>query len=518
MTTPCNTTTFLFQPLGHREVIGGFDGGTITSDGGSLLLGEVEAKTQILHQFAACFTDHRDPELIEHTVYQLIAQRVYGLALGYEDLNDHDTLRLDPLLATLVGKEDPTGANRLRRQDQGKPLAGKSTLNRLELTPEDATPQSRYQKIVARAPDMDRFFVNIFLQSYLLPPQTIILDLDVTDDPLYGHQEGRFFHGYYKEYCYLPLYIFCGDQLLVARLQTADHDASGGTVAELEWLIPLLRAQWPQVRIILRADSGFCREAIMVWCEEQRVDYLFGLAQNTRLVEALTPALADAHLRYLQTGVAARVFADFDYQTHESWSRARRVVGKAEYLPKGPNPRFVVTTLAGAERTNQLLYEKDYCARGNMENRIKEQQLMLFADRTSTATLRANQLRLWFSSVAYLLMEALRRLGLSPTEATPEASPTPLPPTEATPEASPTLSPTEATPLVRPTTPTLMNAPQPQCQTLRLKLLKIGALVRVTVRRIWVSFSSAWPYQELFTRVWSQLQQAPATFPLPMRC
>jgi Transposase DDE domain group 1 len=570
MTTPCTPATFTFQTLGNREVIGSFDGGTITSDGGSLLLGEVEAKTHILHQFAACFTDHRDPDLIEHTAYQLIAQRVFGLALGYEDLNDHDTLRLDPLLATVVGKNDPTGADRLRLQDQGKPLAGKSTLNRLELTPEDATPQSRYKKIVAQVAALDRFFADIFLQSYLLPPQTIFLDLDATDDPLHGHQEGRFFHGYYQEYCYLPLYIFCGDQLLLARLRTADNDASWGTVTELEWLIPYIRARWPQVRIILRADSGFCREEIMSWCEEHNVDYLFGLAQNSRLVEALTPALADALVRYLHTGVAARVFADFVYQTRDSWSRARRVVGKAEYLPKGPNPRFVVTTLPSEERADQLLYESDYCARGDMENRIKEQQLMLFADRTSTATLRANQLRLWFSSVAYLLMDALRRVGLTPTAASPVTLVAPLTPIEPNPETpATTLTPAESNPAasattltpiepspVTPvvtltstnlplvTTPTLLasptnlttlaamdppsitspktsvpaNSPQPQCQTLRLQLLKMGALVRVTVRKIWVSFSSAWPYQKLFARVWSQWQQAPATFPVPMRC
>jgi Transposase DDE domain group 1 len=507
MTTPCISTTFTFQPLGNRDVSGCFDGGMITSDGGSLLLGEVEAKTHILHQFAACFTDHRDPDLIEHTASQLIAQRVYGLALGYEDLNDHDTLRLDLLLATVVGKDDPTGSDRLRLRDRGKPLAGKSTLNRLELTPEDATPQSRYKKIVAQVPAIDRFFVDIFLQSYLLPPQTIFLDLDATDDPLHGHQEGRFFHGYYQEYCYLPLYIFCGDQLVVARLRTADNDASWGTVTELEWLIPYLRTRWPQVRIVLRADSGFCREEIMGWCEEHGVDYLFGLAQNSRLVEALTPALADAHLRYLQTGVAARIFTDFSYQTRESWSRARRVVGKAEYLRKGPNPRFVVTTLTSEERADHLLYESDYCARGDMENRIKEQQLMLFADRTSTATLRANQLRLWFSSVAYLLLDALRRLGLTPIVSNPVTPVPTLTPIASNPEAPiasnpvtpvPSLTSTNLplvtvpTPLANPTsltrtesilvaslttlaptdpTPKTLvpaNSPQPQCQTLRL--------------------------------------------------
>jgi hypothetical protein len=458
-------------------VVGRFDGGTISSDGGCLLLGEAERLTGTLRQLAACFTDHRDPDAIEHTVAQLVAQRVYGLALGYEDLNDHDTLRLDPLLATLVGKSDPTGTDRLRRRDRGKALAGKSTLNRLELTPPDATAASRYQKIVARPEAIERLFVDLFVQAHRQPPTQIILDLDATDDPLHGHQEGRFFHGYYKEFCYLPLYIFCGEHLLAAKLRTADNDASSGTVDELERIVPQIRAVWPQVRILLRADSGFCREEIMAWCEAHGVDYLFGLAKNSRLVAALEPALADAHARYLQTGVAARVFTDFVYQTRDSWSRARRVVGKAEYLPKGSNPRFVVTSLAATEREAQPLYEQDYCARGDMENRIKEQQLMLFADRTSTAWLRSNQLRLWFSSAAYVLVQALRRLGLAGT-----------------------------------------RLAQAQCGSIRLGLFKIGALVRVTVRKVWVSLASACPYREVFTQVYDNLRRAQPPVATPLRC
>jgi DDE family transposase len=477
MSTECSSPDLVFQPLGPRSVVGRFDGGTISSDGGCLLLGEAERLTGTLRQFAACFTDHRDPDAIEHTVAQLVAQRVYGLALGYEDLNDHDTLRLDPLLATLVGKADPTGADRLRQRDRGKALAGKSTLNRLELTPPDATAASRYQKIVARPEALERLFVDLFLQAYRQPPNQIVLDLDATDDPLHGHQEGRFFHGYYKEFCYLPLYIFCGEHLLAAKLRTADNDASSGTIAELERIIPHIRAAWPQVRIVLRADSGFCREEIMAWCEAHDVDYLFGLAKNSRLVEALEPALADAHVRYLQTGVAARVFADFVYQTRDSWSRARRVVGKAEYLPKGPNPRFVVTSLPAATREARALYEEDYCARGDMENRIKEQQLMLFADRTSTAWLRSNQLRLWFSSAAYVLVQALRRLGLTGT-----------------------------------------RLAQAQCGSIRLWLFKIGALVRVTVRKVWVSLSSACPYRDVFTQVYENLRRLPSALPPPWPC
>jgi hypothetical protein len=449
-----------------------FDGGAVTSDGGALLLGQAERLTGALHQFAQCFTDYRDAEAIEHTALQLLSQRVYGLALGYEDLNDHDTLRLDPLLATLVGKTDPTGQDRLRGQDKGKPLAGKSTLNRLELTPLDANADSRYQKIVADPPAVERLFVNLFLQAYLMPPTEIILDLDATDDPLHGHQEGRFFHGYYKAYCYLPLYVFCGEHLLVAQLRTADHEACAGTVEMLDWLIAHIRAAWPAVRIILRGDSGFCREAIMAWCERHGVDYVFGLAKNSRLEEMIATNMADAHLRYLQSGVAARVFADFRYQTRDSWSQERRVVGKAEYLAKGPNPRFVVTSLPEEQRQGCVLYEEVYCARGEMENRIKEQQLMLFADRTSTAWLRSNQLRLWFSSLAYVLVQTVRRLGLAGT-----------------------------------------SLAKAQCGSIRQWLLKIGALVRVTVRKVWVSLSSAWPYREVFGQVYANLCGAMATRP-----
>lgn len=477
MTTECTSPDLVFQPLATRDVIARFDGGTISSDGGCLLLGEVERLTATLRQLAACFTDHRDPDAIEHTVAQLVAQRVYGLALGYEDLNDHDSLRRDPLLATLVGKVDPTGADRLRQRDRGKALAGKSTLNRLELTPPEASADSRYQKIVACPEAIERLFVELFLQAHRQPPAQIVLDLDATDDPLHGHQEGRFFHGYYKEFCYLPLYIFCGEHLLAAKLRTADHDASYGAVTELERIIGQIRAAWPDVRIGVRGDSGFCREEIMAWCEAHAVDYVFGLAKNSRLVEALEPTLADAHARYLQTGVAARVFADFVYQTRDSWSRARRVVGKAEYLPKGPNPRFVVTSLSAAEREAQPLYEQDYCARGDMENRIKEQQLMLFADRTSTAWLRSNQLRLWFSSAAYVLVQALRRVGLAGTALA-----------------------------------------QAQCGSIRLWLFKIGALVRVTVRKVWVSLSSACSYRQVFTQVYANLRRAQPTVRLPLRC
>jgi len=464
MQTYCSTTTAEFQPLGARNVVARFDGGAITSDGGALLLRECEAATKIIAQFARCFVDHRDPALIEHTVEQLVAQRTYALALGYEDLNDHDTLRHDPLLATLVGKHDPTGQSRKREADHGKALAGKSTLNRLELTAPRVADGERYKKIELDTAHVEQLFVELFLQAHAAaPPDEIVLDLDATDDPIHGRQEGRFFHGYYDAYCYLPLYIFCGDHLLCATLRRSNIDASAGAIEELARLVAPIRARWPKVRIVVRGDSGFCREPIMAWCEHNRVDYVLGLARNTRLVGLIEEALAQAKALSDQSGEPARLFTEFAYSTLESWSRTRRVVAKAEHLERGANPRFVVTTLGHQART---LYEDIYCARGEMENRIKEQQLALFADRTSAATMRANQLRLWFSSVAYTLMEALRRLALAGTE--------------------------------------LARA---QCDTIRCRLLKIGARIRVSVRKVWVSLSSSFPIAELFLRVWRNLRR-----------
>jgi hypothetical protein len=450
--------------LGRREIVADFDGGDISSDGGALLLRRTEALTGIIRQFADCFTDHRNPDLIEHTVPELVAQRVHALALGYEDLNDHDVLRRDPLLATVVGKADPTGKTRQRPRDRGKPLAGKSTLNRLELTPPGADPDSRYQKITCRTHDVERLFVTLFLQAHSRPPGRIVLDLDATDDPIHGHQLGRFFHGYYKNYCYLPLYIFCGDHLLCARLRPSDIDASAGAVKQLKRIIARIRQAWPQVKVVIRADSGFCREEILRWCEDNGVDYVIGLAQNPRLVAAIAAELTQVREQFEATRQPAREFAELRYRTLETWSCERRVVAKAEHLVKGSNPRFVVTSLSPEGRAARLLYEEDYCGRGEMENRIKEQQLHLFADRTSARTMRANQIRLFFSSMAYVLLEALRRLGLAGTE--------------------------------------LAEA---QCQTIRLKLLKIGALVQVTVRKVWVRLSSSSPYAEIFRRVHANL-------------
>jgi hypothetical protein len=474
MKTHCNQKTFEFQTENSRKIIAHFNGGNISSDSGGLLLQQVERITGIISQFANCFDDHRDPDLIEHSVEELIAQRIYALALGYEDLNDHDELRNDPLLAVLVGKKDPTGKGRIRKRDKGKALAGKSTLNRLELTPVRADKRSRYKKITADRHAIDDFFTDVFLQSYDKPPSTIVLDLDATDDLVHGHQLGRFFHGYYKNYCFLPLYIFCGDHLLCARLRPADIDASAGSVKELERIVSQIRSKWPEVQIIIRGDSGFCRESIMFWCEANGVDYVLGLAKNERLKKEIAEELQQAKELHEQTSQPERVFRDFEYQTLKSWSRSRRVVGKAEYMKKGENPRFVVTSLSSEEFDAKTLYEQQYCGRGDMENRIKEQQLYLFADRTSAATMRANQLRLWFSSVAYTLMNALRRLGLKGTK--------------------------------------LAKA---QCNTIRLKLLKIGAQIKVTVRKVWMSLSESYPYQHLFKQVYENLIQLCS---IPLRC
>ena len=477
METDCIGKPIEFQGLGQRKVTGNFDGGDISSDGGSLLLREVEERTHIIEQFAQCFTDHRDQTFVEHSVRDLIAQRVYALALGYEDLNDHDELRTDPMLAVLVGKDDPKGGERTRERDRGKALAGKSTLNRLELRPADPKSDERYKKIEADEKAIERFFIEVFIQAHSEPPETIILDLDATDDPLHGKQEGRFFHGYYDEYCYLPLYIFSGEHLLCAKLRTSDIDGAKGSVEEVERIVEQLREPWPNVRIIVRGDSGFCREEFMSWCEGQKkVDYVLGLAKNSRLLARIEEELQEAKRICEETGKPARVFADFMYQTLDSWSRERRVVGKAEHLEKGRNPRFVVTSLSAREYAARELYENTYCARGEMENRIKEQQNHLFADRTSSSKMRANQLRLWFSSVAYLLVDGLRRLGLEGTE--------------------------------------LEKA---QCNTIRLKLLKIGAQIRVTVRRIWVSLSESYPYAKIFRRVYEKLRRI-CVGPVPLHC
>jgi hypothetical protein len=459
MPTECNPALFEFAPVEGRQVVAAFDGGAITSDAGALLLGETDRAIRLTERFTACFSDTRAVELVEHQVATLVTQRVVGIALGYEDLNDHDELRHDPVLAVLAGKLEA-------KRSECAPLAGKSTLNRLELGRSEPT---RYHKISHDPATIEQLFVDVFLDAHRRAPEQITLDLDATDDPLHGHQEGRFFHGYYDCYCYLPLYVFCGRHLLAAKLRGSNIDSSAGAVDEIARIVAHVRKHWPRVRILLRGDSGFAREALMAWCEANRVDYLFGLARNERLEEAIKAELLMAAVESVRTGKSARCFRDFMWSTLDSWSRNRRVIGKAEVTGGEANPRFVVTSLKPAEVGGQYLYERIYCARGEMENRIKECQLDLFADRTSTATMRANQLRLWFASMAYVLLCALRRIGLAHTQFA-----------------------------------------QATCGTIRLKLLKLGALVRISVRRIKVAMASACPFQHEFSLAHARLRNTAA--------
>ncbi len=465
MPTQCIPEQFEFQGHGFRKVVADFSGGRITSDAGGLLLREIASGTKMLERFADCFIDNRNQAMIEHTKLELLTQRIFGIALGYEDLNDHDDIRADALLATLVGKVDPTGQQRARERDKGYPLAGKSTLNRLELAPAGVPYQHRYHKIVCNPEMVDRFFVDTFLRAHPEPPDRIILDFDATDDPLHGDQEGSFFNGYYDCYCYMPLYVFCGDHLLCARLRPSNIDASLGAEAELERMVAQIREQWPDVQIILRGDSGFCRSDLMDWCDENGVDYILGLSRSSRLVAKIAKQMKKAKKKFWKTQEPARCYRDFSFRTLTSWSRSRRVVGKAEQLRGKENPRFIVTSLSKEDFPAQELYEDLYCARGDMENRIKEQQLGLFADRTSSATFSANHLRLWFSGVAYVLMTELRRVGLKGTE--------------------------------------LARA---QCSTIRTKLLKVGALVSLSVRRIWVRCATGYPHQRIFATILQNLR------------
>jgi hypothetical protein len=455
MPTECNLDPLEFARVEGRKVVVGFDGGALTSDAGALLLGATDRAINLVGRLADCFQDARKAEMVEHEVTTLVGQRVFAMALGYEDLNDHDELRHDPVMAILAGKL-------AARREDCAPVAGKSTLNRLELS----KPQpGRYHKISHDGAAIEALFVDLFLEAHGgRAPKQIILDLDATDDPIHGDQEGRFFHGYYGNYCYLPLYIFCGRHLLAAKLRRSNIDAAAGAVEELERIVAQIRAAWPRTRILLRADSGFCREALMVWCEHNRVDYVFGLAKNARLIANIEAELAQAEQDAKTSGQPARRFKDFLWTTLDSWSRRRRVVAKAEWTHGEANPRFIVTSLNADKAPMRDLYEQVYCARGEMENRLKECQGDLFADRTSAATMRANQLRLWFASMAYVLICALRRIGLKHTRLA------------------------EAT-----------------CGTIRLRLLKIGARVTVSVRRIKLAMTSAHPWRDEWTLAHARL-------------
>ena len=458
MPTECSATLFEFEAVEGRSVVAGFDGGNITSNAGALLLGQVDRGLGLVRRFAECFIDRRDPRYVEHQVETLVGQRIFGLALGYEDLNDHDELRKDPTFAVLAGKLSPV----LRTDCEA--LAGKSTLNRLEHTPKRHG--AKYHKIDCDGARVDALLVELFLEAHERAPREIVLDLDNTDIPLFGMQEGRFFHGYYDEYCYLPLYVFCGRHLLLARQRQANVAGADGAVEEMARMVAQIRRRWPRVRIILRADSGFSNEPLMAWCELSRVDYAFGLARNPRLQAALAEEMAAAKRLCEASGKPARVFRDFRYETLDSWSRERRVVGKAEHTGDGANPRFVVTSLERTRFDARALYEDFYCARGEAENRIGE-QFELFADRASSATMEANQLRMWFSAMAYVLVDTLRRVGLRHTQFADAA-----------------------------------------VATIRLKLLKLGAQVRTSVRRIHFAIASACPNKDEFELAHLYLRRA----------
>ena len=452
--TECNQSSFGFAGSGKREIMARFDGGTISTDGGAFLLRQTDQHLNLLPRLAKCFLDGRNQSMVEHSILEMLSQRIYGLALGYEDINDHEQLRKDPVFGILAGREG-----------LDEPLAGKSTLNRMEL---GTGVKSRYKKISFWKDGVDELLVKTFLESYQEIPAEIVLDMDTTDLPLHGKQEGRFFHGYYDNYCYLPLYVFCGEQILCARLREANHDAAFGCLAEIERIVAQIRAAWPKAKIVLRGDSGFCRNELMSWCENNQVDFIFGLARNQRLRKVIGQQMHEATLEWNRTGKPARVFTEFEYSTKKTkkggWDRERRVVAKAEHIDGKENPRFVVTSLTSQQCQAQALYEKLYCARGDMENRIKE-QFSLFADRVSAETMRANQMRLYLSTMAYILVSGLRRLGLKGTALA-----------------------------------------QAQVSTIRTKLLKIGAQIRVTVRKVWVSSSSSYPWQDLYQQVWTNLR------------
>ena len=449
MSPECIQQELQFQDHRRRKIVVTNDGEITSSDGGLLLLREIERKYQIVKRLEQCFNDKRNPNKILHSVSTLLTQRIFGLCQGYEDLNDHDEWRKDPLLVMACNKEEDEYA------------AGKSTLNRLELGKE-VTPEygERYNRIDWDENRIEDLLIDLFLDVYKKTDEPIILDFDATDDPLHGNQEGRFFHGYYDNYCYLPLYVFCGEFPLIAKLRTSNRDASDGSVEVLQKIVMKIRARYPKAVILVRGDSGFCREKIMRYCEENNIFYLFGLARNKRLKRAIGGSMREAFLKSTASGKGERVFAELKYKTKTSWSQIRRVVAKAEYLPKGENPRFIVTNLPEDKYPSRELYEDVYCARGDMENRIKEQQLYLFADRTSTAWMSSNQLRLWFSTFAYLFLCVLRSQTLEGTEWR-----------------------------------------KYQASTIRLKILKVAAQVVFSVRRVRIRLPRSFPYWDIWEKI-----------------
>lgn len=467
MRTDCNAERLSFGEVGRRQVIADFGGGRLSSDGGVLLLRLAEERTRVVERFVArCMTDYRNPDLIEHSLVELVKQRVFALALGYEDLNDHDGLKSDPLLAAAVGKPDLEGQARRRRADAGKPLASSSTLNRLELTPESPAGE-RYKRIDLDPEAADDYFVDYFVACLRQgeAPEELVIDLDTSDVPLHGEQEGAFYHGHYGEYIYLPIYAFVGEHHLAVRLQTADADPARHAVEVVERIVRRVREAFPAVRLIVRGDSGFSRDELYVWCEENRVDYVIGMAKNSVLLGNVKDELAEAKALHEASRKPERLFKAFEYRTKKTWSRARRVVAKAEQIDGKANPRFVVTSLEDPARE---IYEERYCPRGEAENRIKEQQLYMFGKRASASEMRANQNRFYFSALAYMLTQAVRALGLKGTE--------------------------HAT---------------ARFDTIRLKLFKVAGAVRVSVRKIWVQLSSHAPLADTFRRACANLAAAP---------
>jgi hypothetical protein len=471
---PAQTQPLLFADLGPRHVVADFSGGYLSSDGGALLLRQIDHSLGLSRKVAACFVDHRNQVFVEHALPELMAQRIYGLALGYEDLNNHDFLRCDPLLAVAAGKTDPLAQERSEDQ-QGKALASPSTLNRVELGNDK---QSRCHKITHRPEALADCLLQLSVRSLPKHAREIVLDLDAMGHRLHGLQEGRCFNAYYDDYCYLPLYVVCGDVLLWSQLRTADHGAAEGVVSALQTIVPAVRKRCKRARIIIRGDSGFENEELMAWCEGQpQVYYCLGLSKNSRLLESLDATLAEARAAQCLSGGSVRRFREFNYQTLKSWSRGRRVIGKAEVSSQGANPRFVVTSLPAQGFEDEpdrqrfqpdRLYEELYCARGEMENILKQQTLDLRADRLSTHYLESNQLRLWLASFAYLLVERLRAWTLGGTAL-----------------AAATVG------------------------TIREKLFKVAAAVRISVRRVYVQLSSAYPLQEVFRLCHRRLMRLP---------